>query len=94
MFDSALMYLLAVSITASSVLMRRNWLVYAITPWLGIGGLVGHCSVLLIAEPKGEASNRDALSSPVCMYVCTYIRNLRNCILCLRMYIGNACAIL
>ena len=23
--------------------------------------------------PKGEASNRDALSSPVCIYVCMYV---------------------
>ena len=39
-----------------------------------------HCNVneedgnvsgwVLIAEPKGEASNRDALSSPICIYVC------------------------
>ena len=28
---------------------------------------------IIIAEPKGEASNRDALSSPVCMYVCIYV---------------------
>ena len=28
----------------------------------------------LVAEPEGEASNRDALSSPVCMYVYMYIR--------------------
>ena len=27
----------------------------------------------IIAEPKGEASNRDALSSPVCIYVYMYI---------------------
>ena len=30
-------------------------------------------SCILIAEPKGEASNRDALSSPVCIYVCMYV---------------------
>ena len=29
---------------------------------------------VLIAESKGEASNRDRLSSPVCIYVCMYIR--------------------
>ena len=28
--------------------------------------------VVVIAEPKGEASNRDVLSSPVCIYVCMY----------------------
>ena len=44
----------------------------------------------IIAEPKGEATNRDALSFRVCiyvcMYVCMYIRHsqfgtlrLRNC---------------
>ena len=49
---------------------------YAIAPWLGIGGLVGHCSVLLIAEPKGETSNRDALSSPVCRVGVTITRRL------------------
>ena len=27
----------------------------------------------VIAAPKDEASNRDALSSPVCMYVCMYV---------------------
>ena len=27
----------------------------------------------IVAEPKGEASNRDALSSPVCIYVCIYL---------------------
>ena len=37
----------------------------------------------LIAELKGEASNRDALSSTVCMYVFTYICSLCNEILCL-----------
>ena len=31
------------------------------------------CSKSLFAEPKGEASNRDALSSHVCMYVCIYV---------------------
>ena len=29
----------------------------------------------LVAEPKGEASNRDALSSPVCIYVAGGFRN-------------------
>ena len=29
--------------------------------------------VCVIAEPKGEASNRDVLSSPICMYVYMYI---------------------
>ena len=28
---------------------------------------------IMIAKPKGEASNRDALSSPVCIYVCMYV---------------------
>ena len=27
----------------------------------------------IIAKPKGEASNRDALSSPVCIKICMYI---------------------
>ena len=29
--------------------------------------------VCIIAKPKGEASNRDALSSPVCINVCIYV---------------------
>ena len=45
----------------------------------------------IIAEPKGEASNCDALSFRVDMYVC--IRRLCNAIPCLCMYIRNACAI-
>ena len=49
---------------------------------------------ILISELKGEASNRGALCFAwVCTYVCMYIRRLRNAILCLRMYIRNACAI-
>ena len=28
----------------------------------------------IVAEPKGEASNRDPLSSPICIYVHMYIR--------------------
>ena len=28
---------------------------------------------ILIAEPKGEATNRDALSFRVCIYVCMYV---------------------
>ena len=47
----------------------------------------------IMAEPKGEASNRDALSFRVGMYVCMYIHRLRNAILCLCMYIHNACII-
>ena len=27
----------------------------------------------IFVEPKGEASNRDALSSTVCIYVCMYV---------------------
>ena len=27
----------------------------------------------IIAEPKGEATNRDALSFRVCIYVCMYV---------------------
>ena len=27
----------------------------------------------VIAEPKGEATNRDALSFRVCIYVCMYV---------------------
>ena len=46
----------------------------------------------IVAEPKGEASNRDALSF-LCGYVCMYIHRLRNAILCLCMYIRNACTI-
>ena len=54
-----------------------------------------HCppQILFIAEPKGEASNRDALLFCVGMYVCMYIRRLGNATLCLCMYIRNACAI-
>ena len=33
------------------------------------------CCDDIIAEPKDEASNRDALLSPVCIYVCMYIRS-------------------
>ena len=29
--------------------------------------------MLFIAEPKGEATNRDALSFRVCIYVCMYV---------------------
>ena len=29
--------------------------------------------IALVAEPKGEATNRDALSFHVCIYVCMYI---------------------
>ena len=47
----------------------------------------------MIAEPKGEASNRDALSFCVGMYVCMNIRRLCNAILCLCMYIRSTCAI-
>ena len=82
-----------VSIRASFVLMWRNWLVYAIAPWLGIGGLVGHCCVLLIAEPKGETSNRDALSSPVCTYVYLQLA-LCNPMLTYVLYIRDTCAML
>ena len=46
----------------------------------------------IVAEPKGEASNCDALSF-LRGYVCMYIRRLRNAILCLCMYIRNACTI-
>ena len=28
---------------------------------------------IIIAEPKGEATNRDALSFRVCIYVCMYV---------------------
>ena len=45
-----------------------------------------------IAEPKGEASNCDALSFRVGMYV--YPQRLCNPILCLCMYIRHACAML
>ena len=44
----------------------------------------------IIAEPKGEASNRAVLSP---LLVCMYIRSLRNEILCLCMYIHNTCTI-
>ena len=30
-------------------------------------------SYALVAEPKGEATNRDALSFRVCIYVCMYV---------------------
>ena len=43
----------------------------------------------IIAEPKGKGSNRDALSFRMGMY----IHSLRNAILCLCMYIRNACTI-
>ena len=36
------------------------------------GTATDHVSTV-IAEPKGKASNRDALSSPVCIYVCMYV---------------------
>ena len=36
-------------------------------------GALGCISYTIIAEPEGEASNRDALLFPVCMYVCMYI---------------------
>ena len=29
--------------------------------------------IVFIAEPKGEATNRDALSFRVCIYVCMYV---------------------
>ena len=29
--------------------------------------------LIIIAEPEGEASNRDALLSPICIYVCMYV---------------------
>ena len=35
--------------------------------------ICGYCAGAFIAKPKGEASNRDALSSPVCIYVCMYV---------------------
>ena len=36
---------------------------------------MGSCNPLawFIAEPKGEATNRDALSFRVCIYVCMYV---------------------
>ena len=30
-------------------------------------------AIYVIAEPKGEATNRDALSFRVCIYVCMYV---------------------
>ena len=37
--------------------MKLSWIVFCI----------------FIAEPKGEATNRDALSFRVCIYVCMYV---------------------
>ena len=53
--------------------------IFPIVSPLPHASLMSHITTCLpsafIAEPKGEASNRDALSSPVCIYhyVCMYI---------------------